>query len=125
MIVAAVPVHGHEHEKCLLALGSKIYNYRDRTRTRSFSLYYQTNDSERACMLDCMSCAYILKICRHSSFPESLAMQSIQIFWRFDVSPRTAQRAVLGTALNSALSLDLSAPCVGVAHPAEANLPRA
>ena len=37
MIVAAVPVHGHEHKKCLLALGSKIYNYRDCTRTRSFS----------------------------------------------------------------------------------------
>ena len=37
MIVAAVPVYGHEHEKCLLPLGSKIYKYRDRTRTRSFS----------------------------------------------------------------------------------------
>ena len=38
MTMAVVAVHGHEHKKCLLALGSKIYNeYRDRTRTRSLS----------------------------------------------------------------------------------------
>ena len=43
----------------------------------------------------------------------------------FVLGTRTAQRADLGTACNFALSLDSSAPCVGLAHPTEANLPRA